>query len=134
MSRNPTLRNRFGIEAQNSAMVSRVISDAISAKVIRCYDDRYDDFSVLMIEDFSKDKLTDVRLKNTWHKLELFRKYFYKLEWYEVYDFIEFFISKARFGYREKDEFIRALNDIFRIENSGYTIIADKVMPITDEA
>ena len=32
---NTTLRERFAIEPKNSAMVSRVISDAISAELIR---------------------------------------------------------------------------------------------------
>ena len=35
---NTTLRKRFGIEAQNRAQVSRVISDAVDAKLIRPYD------------------------------------------------------------------------------------------------
>ncbi len=36
---NTTLRNRFGIEAKNSATVSRIIRDALAADFIRCYDD-----------------------------------------------------------------------------------------------
>jgi ATP-dependent DNA helicase RecG len=36
---NMTLRGRFGIEARNSAIASRIISDAVKAKLIRPYDD-----------------------------------------------------------------------------------------------
>ena len=36
---NTTLRQRFGIEEKNRAMVSRIISDTISASLIVCYDD-----------------------------------------------------------------------------------------------
>lgn len=36
---NSTLRERFGIESKNSAMVSRIIRDALDAGKIRCYDD-----------------------------------------------------------------------------------------------
>ncbi len=36
---NTTLRNRFGIEAKNSAMVSRIIRDTLTADLIRCHDD-----------------------------------------------------------------------------------------------
>ncbi|KTD62396.1 ATP-binding protein [Legionella shakespearei] len=36
---NSTLRDRFGIDPKNSAMVSRIIRDALGAGKIRCYDD-----------------------------------------------------------------------------------------------
>ncbi len=36
---NSTLRERFGIDAKNSAMVSRIINDAIAVGSIRCHDD-----------------------------------------------------------------------------------------------
>ena len=36
---NTTLRDRFGIEAKNSAMVSRIIRDTLTAGLIRCHDD-----------------------------------------------------------------------------------------------
>ncbi len=36
---NTTLRERFGIEAKNSAMASRIIKDTISADLIRCHDE-----------------------------------------------------------------------------------------------
>ncbi|HDS3853610.1 TPA: putative DNA binding domain-containing protein [Legionella pneumophila] len=36
---NSTLRDRFGIDPKNSAMVSRIIRDALDAGKIRCYDD-----------------------------------------------------------------------------------------------
>lgn len=35
---NPSLRERFGIEAKSKSMVSRVIKDALEAGVIRAYD------------------------------------------------------------------------------------------------
>ncbi|MDZ7922890.1 MAG: ATP-binding protein, partial [Marinagarivorans sp.] len=36
---NTTLRDRFGVEQKNSAMISRIIKQALEAKVIRVYDD-----------------------------------------------------------------------------------------------
>jgi len=36
---NATLRERFGIEAKNSAIASRIIADTIEASLIRCKDD-----------------------------------------------------------------------------------------------
>lgn len=35
---NTTLRERFGIEAKNSAMASRIIRDTLAANLIRCHD------------------------------------------------------------------------------------------------
>ena len=36
---NTTLRDRFGIEAKNSATVSRIIRDTLTASLIRCHDE-----------------------------------------------------------------------------------------------
>jgi ATP-dependent DNA helicase RecG len=36
---NATLRERFGVDVKNSAMISRIIKQAVEAKVIRAYDD-----------------------------------------------------------------------------------------------
>ena len=36
---NATLRERFGIEPKNSAMVSRIIGQAVEQKVIKPYDE-----------------------------------------------------------------------------------------------
>jgi ATP-dependent DNA helicase RecG len=35
---NASLRERFGIESKNSAMVSRVIKDAVNAGLVKPYD------------------------------------------------------------------------------------------------
>jgi len=36
---NTSLRERFGIEPRNSAIASRLIKEALQAKMIRAYDD-----------------------------------------------------------------------------------------------
>jgi ATP-dependent DNA helicase RecG len=36
---NSTLRERFGVDSKNSAMISRIIKQAVDAKVIRPYDE-----------------------------------------------------------------------------------------------
>jgi len=36
---NSTLRERFGVDSKNSAMISRIIKQAVEAKVIRAYDE-----------------------------------------------------------------------------------------------
>ena len=36
---NTTLRDRFGIDAKNSATVSRILRDTLKADLIKCHDD-----------------------------------------------------------------------------------------------
>jgi len=56
---------------------------------------------------------------------------FYNLEWYEVYDFIEFFLNE--FSIADKEEFVDELNKIFEEENVPYRIIEGLVTPLTSE-
>lgn len=50
---NTSLRNRFGIEQKNSAMVSRIIKDTINAGLIRCYDDTVGSKAMKYLPDWS---------------------------------------------------------------------------------
>lgn len=53
---------------------------------------------------------------------------------YKVYDLIEFVIQYlARQGAVEKDEFIRACNDVLTQENSAYRIVEGLVVPVIDK-
>ena len=59
------------------------------------------------------------------------RNYFYKAEWYEVYDFIEFVIKNVY------SDWAKALKDfcnaLLEDENAAYRILNDEVVEITDE-
>lgn len=59
-------------------------------------------------------------------------EYFRRFKWNEVYDFFEFIISI--YPEDDKMEFLSSLNDVLQIEHSGYRIINDEFVPISDDA
>lgn len=59
------------------------------------------------------------------------RDHFFDCEWYEVYNLIEFTLEKAKFI--NKTLFIKQINEVLEDELSGYRIIKDKFIPLTDE-
>lgn len=66
------------------------------------------------------------------------KKLFYNLEWYEVYDFIEFIASSFRFTKKhqssgEATEFIKGCNFLFERELSGYRFISGVLSPISNK-
>jgi len=57
------------------------------------------------------------------------RDYFFRCEWYEVYDFVEF-IS----GHMEKpEELINVTNSVLKRELAGYRLIDKKIVQVTSE-
>jgi len=61
------------------------------------------------------------------------RDWFYKAEWYEVYDLAEFVVqSEASRVLREY--FTIAINDILKREMAGYTLVGDHVIAISNPA
>ena len=67
------------------------------------------------------------------------KKRFFKLEWYEVYDFIEFYISSKYFNEKKSEykTFLRNLkkdiNNYLEREFSAYRIVDNIILKITDE-
>ena len=59
------------------------------------------------------------------------RNYFFRAEWYEVYNFIEFISSIMSGNLRES--FMSSANDILKREFSGYLFINDIIAPISNE-
>lgn len=57
------------------------------------------------------------------------RKTFYKLQWYEVYDFVEFIAQHG--PETNKKNFLAACNEIYERENSAYRFVAEQITPIT---
>ena len=60
------------------------------------------------------------------------RNYYFKCEWYEVYDFVEFL---ANFYEKESvtDMFVTSCNEILEREVSGFRFIGTKLAPITSK-
>lgn len=61
---------------------------------------------------------------------DVFKDYFFRCKWYEVYDFIEFLIQ-------DRDTFLDAkaiefLNDVLQTENAAYRIVGTEIVEITD--
>jgi len=83
------------------------------------------DFSKQLWRDYFK-KPIDTRPEFETEILLEIRAYFFKCEWYEVYDFTEFLLSC--YGNLEDD-----LNNVLERELSGYRIIDGTVAPITSK-
>ena len=56
------------------------------------------------------------------------KSYFFDLEWYEVYDFVEFMGE-----FRPNDSFITLVNNVLEREKAGYRFVSEKITPITNE-
>jgi len=63
--------------------------------------------------------------------VQLIKNKFYNLKWYEVYDFIEFFLNEFQISH--KKDFIENLNKIFEEERAPYRIIEDLVTPLVSK-
>ena len=69
---------------------------------------------------------------------ETIRRWFFKSEWYEVYDFIEFVSKRASSTVADGSGidtkwFRKFCNDMLERELSGYRFVGDIISPITDE-
>lgn len=76
-------------------------------------------------------KPTDERPFGGYQVLQEIRKWFFDAPWYAVYDFIEFTLGLcSSYSYKR----VRPLlSEILQRELSGYTIIDDRIVPITDQ-
>jgi hypothetical protein len=63
-----------------------------------------------------------------------FKKYFFEVKWFEVYDFIEFMLS---FDYEDLnldvEEFVALCNKVLESEFSAFRIVDRQIAPITNE-
>ena len=60
--------------------------------------------------------------------LEQIRDYYFGVEWYEVYDFLEYVLSSRR-----DPKLISGMNNVLDRELSGYRFIESAFVPVTDE-
>ncbi len=61
--------------------------------------------------------------------LDQIKNKFFSIEWYEVYEFIEFIINR----FHPDEKFILSLNKIFEEEKAPYRIVGDFIAPLTSE-
>lgn len=70
---------------------------------------------------------------NNWRNARSFiRQYFFKCEWFEVYDFIEFLLNSYP-NLSKIEDFRNICNETFKEEMSAYRIIGNQVVEITSE-
>lgn len=67
------------------------------------------------------------------NQLRAIRDEFFKLEWYRIYDFIEFLIDKVFNDSSIKEDYINEINKIFEEEKAPYQIIDGLVTPKISE-
>jgi hypothetical protein len=65
--------------------------------------------------------------------IEFLREYFFKTEWYNVYNFLEFCLDYTNELEVDKNNYIRLTNNFLQTELSGYRIIGDNFVPITNK-
>ena len=58
--------------------------------------------------------------------------WFFRMEWYEVYDFIEF-IANTYWNKKINEVFKKEVNKVLEEEMSGYRFVGDYIAPIIDE-
>lgn len=63
------------------------------------------------------------------HCLKELRVFFFRAEWYEIYDFIEFVADRGPKD--RKEQFIAACNSILERENSAYRFVNEQIVEIT---
>jgi hypothetical protein len=59
------------------------------------------------------------------------RDYFFRCQWYEVYDFVQFVVQN--YPYKTRDDFVQACNNSLEREMSGFRLVGTEITPITDQ-
>jgi hypothetical protein len=87
---------------------------------------------------FKKSLIDELPLEN-YDCFIWLKNYFYQLNWYEVYNFIEFITNKHEimmnepYGGIEKSQLLDTFNSILERELSGYRFISGLLTPISDK-
>jgi hypothetical protein len=69
------------------------------------------------------------------NNLQAIRKLFFKWEWFEVYDFLEFNVSDQLIHHTQYNwwDFVKECNRVLEREFSGYRFIERQIAPISNE-
>ena len=133
---------RIGIVSQPGTIQMDGMSDPLRNSLwnllLRFYD--YKQLRTLLIfltEHYFKKPTDEVPYRGFDCK-ELLKKSFFGMQWYEVYDLVEFIVKKFRFTKNhateaEKQRFIANCNFILERELSGYRFISEILTPISSE-
>ncbi|MCB0419469.1 MAG: hypothetical protein KDD61_00625 [Bdellovibrionales bacterium] len=92
-----------------------------------------DDVSALvkdLWEDFFKTQ-SDTIPWNWGDTVKEIKEFYFKSNWWEIYDFTEFIAQRC--SHNKKERFISACNQILERELSGYRFVKCSITPITDD-
>lgn len=93
-----------------------------------------DNFVLDCWDAFFKKELKKLRDTSPYNTLNYIRNLFLELQWFEVYDFIEFFATHfPNDSQISKDEVLQAINNLLKEEKAPYRVIEGKVVPLTSE-
>jgi len=134
-----SIKNIMQIESMDSALRNS-LWNTLYKKIQIFFDDLYDDLicnffkEALPVTDHSFDSFESVKVP----KLERLKSKFNKLEWFEVYDFIEFLFNSQFFGRNEshikrhQKELRNEINYYLERENSAYRLVDNLIVRITE--
>lgn len=81
--------------------------------------------------DFFKSTI-DTRPHKKGQCIEVIREWFFKADWNQVYDFVEFVIENNK-NKGHTQNFVENLNSILKRELSAYRVVSSKLTPITSD-
>ncbi|HSW54226.1 MAG TPA: hypothetical protein VLH59_03990 [Ignavibacteriaceae bacterium] len=91
----------------------------------------FDDFSNILWHKFYKLPI-DTIPENVFETEKFIRDNFFKGQWYDVFDFIEF-LASLEFRSENTHDFIEAVNNLLELEFSAYRFIDGKIAPISNK-
>ena len=77
-------------------------------------------------------KLPDLPSTDIQEIYEQLKSYFFRMQWYEIYDFIEF-ITNIYWNKKINEAFKKEVNKVLEEEMSGYRFVGNYITPIIDE-
>ncbi len=93
-------------------------------------DSLWREVAVAITRDFIKQPVDELPPNSQLHGWV--KEIFFKLEWFEVYDLIEFVVDNVPLG-RPPEHSRQAVNEILECEASGYRFVAGSLAPISSE-
>ena len=83
----------------------------------------------LFQEQFKKDVAKYKEKRET--IIAIMKTAYDKLQWFEVYDFLEFFANEIM-SEKSYENYVTSCNNILKKENAGYSFTNNKILPITN--
>jgi hypothetical protein len=108
----------------------RVISKMQEGRDIRV-DSSWQGFVTILWHDLFKCPIDEILWDLAYDVQQQVKRCFFKAEWYEVYDLLEFVVQRC--SEIDTNSFKNACNSVLEKELSGYRFIGDEIAPITNK-